>query len=85
MPRFNPDASTRVARKPKRTAAVTTRTFRAVIFDLDGVLWDGEPLYHEAFNVILEPYGVRVSDEDYRQIIGTSVGAAWDWVRRRFN
>src|SRR4030042_755624 len=32
-------------------------TFRAVIFDLDGVLWDGEPLYHEAFNVILEPHG----------------------------
>jgi beta-phosphoglucomutase len=63
---------------------VTARTFRAVIFDLDGVLWDGEPLYHEAFNVILEPYGVRLSDDDYRQIIGTSVGAAWDWVRRRF-
>ena len=63
---------------------MTARTFRAVIFDLDGVLWDGEPLYHEAFNVILEPYGVRVSDDDYRQIIGTSVGAAWDWVRRRF-
>jgi len=61
-----------------------SRTFRAVIFDLDGVLWDGEPLYHEAFNVILEPYGVRVSDDDYLQIIGTSVGAAWDWVRRRF-
>ena len=63
---------------------MTARTFQAVIFDLDGVLWDGEPLYQEAFNVILEPYGVRVSDEDYRQIIGTSVGAAWDWVRRRF-
>jgi len=62
-----------------------SRTFRAVIFDLDGVLWDGEPLYHEAFNVILEPYGVRVGDDDYNQIIGLAVEAAWDWVRRRFD
>ena len=63
----------------------TGRTFQAVIFDLDGVLWDGEPLYHEAFNLILEPYGVHVSDDDYDQIIGLSVEAAWDWVCRRFD
>jgi len=64
---------------------VTTRTFRAVIFDLDGVLWDGEPLYHEAFNLVLAPYGHRVSDDDYAQIIGLSVEAAWQWVLRRFD
>lgn len=62
-----------------------SRTFQAIIFDLDGVLWDGEPLYHEAFNLILEPFGVCVSDDDYSQIIGLSVEAAWDWVRRRFD
>jgi len=64
---------------------VTTRTFRAVIFDLDGVLWDGEPLYHEAFNLVLAPYGHRVSDDHYAQIIGLSVEAAWQWVLRRFD
>ena len=64
---------------------MTARTFRAVIFDLDGVLWDGEPLYHEAFNVILEPRGVRVSEDDYNHIIGLSVERAWDWVIRRFD
>jgi len=63
---------------------VTTRAFRAVIFDLDGVLWDGEPLYHEAFNVILEPYGYHLTKDDYEHIIGLSVEGAWDWVRRRF-
>jgi HAD superfamily hydrolase (TIGR01509 family) len=63
---------------------VTARTFRAVIFDLDGVLWDGEPLYHEAFNVIVEPYGYHLTVEDYNHIIGLSVEGAWDWVRRRF-
>ncbi len=64
---------------------MTRLTFRAVIFDLDGVLWDGEPLYHEAFNIVLAPYGQRVSDDDYDQIIGLSVEACWDWLRDRFN
>ncbi|MBI2912733.1 MAG: HAD family phosphatase [Chloroflexi bacterium] len=58
--------------------------FRAVIFDLDGVLWDGEPLYHEAFNVVLAPLGHRVTAGDYTHIIGLTVEAAWDWVLNRF-
>jgi HAD superfamily hydrolase (TIGR01509 family) len=59
--------------------------FRAVIFDLDGVVWDGEPLYHEAFNVVLAPYGHSVTESNYSHIIGLSVEAAWDWVRERFS
>ena len=58
--------------------------FRAVIFDLDGVLWDGEPLYHEAFNVVLAPLGHHVSEDDYNQVIGQSVEACWDWMWERF-
>ena len=62
------------------------RSFRAVVFDLDGVLWDGEPLYHEAFNVVLKPYGhsISLTDPEYVQIIGKSVEAAWEWMRKRF-
>ena len=63
---------------------MTDRTFRAAIFDLDGVLWDGEPLYHEAFNVVLKPYGHSLNQDDYIRIIGSSVEASWDWVRKRF-
>lgn len=62
-----------------------TSTYRAVVFDLDGVLWDGEPLYHEAFNIVLGPLGHEVSTDDYEQIIGSSVEAAWAWVIRRFD
>lgn len=58
--------------------------YRAVVFDLDGVLWDGEPVYHEAFNVVLKPLGHVVSVEDYQQIMGNSVEAAWAWVLDRF-
>jgi len=62
---------------------VTSR-YRAVVFDLDGVLWDGEPLYHEAFNVVLRPLGHEVTTAEYDQIIGNSVEAAWEWVIGRF-
>jgi HAD superfamily hydrolase (TIGR01509 family) len=58
--------------------------YTAVVFDLDGVLWDGEPLYHEAFNVVLRPLGYELSAEEYVHIIGNSVEAAWDWVLKRF-
>ena len=58
--------------------------YRAVVFDLDGVLWDGEPLYREAFNVVLRPMGHEVTVPQYDQIIGSSVEAAWEWVIGRF-
>jgi HAD superfamily hydrolase (TIGR01509 family) len=61
-----------------------SRPLRAVIFDMDGTLWDGEPLFHEAFNVVLAPHGHRVTEEDYAKIIGSSVEAAWQWVMDRF-
>ncbi len=61
-----------------------TSRYRAVVFDLDGVLWDGEPLYHAAFNVVLRPLGHEVTAEDYEQVIGNSVEAAWAWVIERF-
>jgi len=56
----------------------------AIVFDLAGVLWDGEPIYHEAFNVVLKPYGHVVTAEEYENIIGNSVEAAWAWVLRHY-
>lgn len=61
-----------------------TGKYHAIVFDLDGVLWDGEPLYHEAFNVVLRPLGHIVTPEDYAQIIGNSVEHAWAWVLNRY-
>lgn len=58
--------------------------YRAAVFDLDGVLWDGEPLYHEAFNLLLRPRGHELTPREYEQIIGNSVEAAWEWVLEHF-
>jgi HAD superfamily hydrolase (TIGR01509 family) len=59
--------------------------YTAVVFDMDGVLADSEPTYSAAMNVVLAPLGHRVSDELQRALMGHSVGATWDALRREFN
>jgi HAD superfamily hydrolase (TIGR01509 family) len=41
------------------------RDDRGVIFDLDGVLINSEPLHCRAFQDVLAPYGVIVTEQDY--------------------
>jgi HAD superfamily hydrolase (TIGR01509 family) len=46
-----------------------------VIFDLDGVIVDSEPLQHQAYNRVLERFGVRVDREIYgREWIAAGLG-----------
>lgn len=45
---------------------------RAVLFDLDGVLLDTEPLYTEATQAVVGEYGKRFDWELKRELIGTS-------------
>lgn len=59
-------------------------SYRAIVFDLDGVLWDGEPLYQRATNHFLSTRGLEMTDEDFAQVIGHSVEASWIWIKTRF-
>lgn len=43
---------------------------RAVIFDMDGVLLDTEPLYTQAYDRIMAPYGVRLDPKTKLEIMG---------------
>jgi pseudouridine 5'-phosphatase len=49
-----------------------THTFqtRAVIFDMDGVLLDTEPLYTEAYNRIMAPYGASMDRATKLAVMG---------------
>ncbi|MDZ4277764.1 MAG: HAD family phosphatase [Dehalococcoidia bacterium] len=51
--------------------------YRAVIFDMDGVLVDSEPAFFEALNDVLRPTGKRIEWERYKQLLGTSVSNTW--------
>jgi HAD superfamily hydrolase (TIGR01509 family) len=51
--------------------------YRAVLFDMDGVLTDSEPAFHAAVNDILARYGQHVSIDDYQSFIGMATPAMW--------
>jgi len=57
---------------------------QAVIFDMDGVITDSEPLYSEAVNLVLAKAGASLTDEDHRAIMGSSIDFTWQYVIDRF-
>jgi HAD superfamily hydrolase (TIGR01509 family) len=54
--------------------------YLAVIFDMDGVLVDTEPSFHEALNEVLAPTGKRIEWEPYKKFLGTSTSVTWRGV-----
>jgi len=48
--------------------------FAAVIFDMDGVLVDGEPLHFETVNELLGREGKSISLDQYKPYMGTKTG-----------
>ncbi len=53
---------------------MTDRRFAAVVFDMDGVLVDGEPLHFRAVNRLLAAEGRSLSLEEYKPFMGTKAG-----------
>jgi HAD superfamily hydrolase (TIGR01509 family) len=51
--------------------------YRAVIFDMDGVLVDTEPAFFDAANIVLGEEGKHIEWERYRILLGTSVEVTW--------
>ncbi len=43
---------------------------RGVIFDLDGIILDSEPVHHWILSELMAPFGIPVSDEEYNLMIG---------------
>lgn len=49
-----------------------TKQFKGAIFDMDGTLLDSMPVWDRLSGRFLAPYGVRVTEEDYEAIEGTT-------------
>jgi HAD superfamily hydrolase (TIGR01509 family) len=60
------------------------QTFRAVIFDLDGVLADSEPWWNEIDAQLLCEYGATYHGEYHREVLGVSYPIAVEFYKKKF-
>jgi len=60
------------------------QTFRAVIFDLDGVLADSEPWWNEIDAKLLAECGVNYHGEYHREVLGVSYRLAVESYKTKF-
>lgn len=56
---------------------------KAVIFDMDGVIIDSEPLYMEADRMVMRDYGKTISDVELFDYIGVPNPVIWKKVREK--
>jgi HAD superfamily hydrolase (TIGR01509 family) len=59
--------------------------FRAVIFDLDGVIADSEPWWNEIDKKLLAEYGVMYRGEYHREVLGVSYRLAVEFYKKAFD
>lgn len=57
---------------------------RALIFDMDGVLADTEPMYVDLNGRFLADRGIPLVEVGYEQYVGISAVTMWSQIRRQF-
>ena len=58
---------------------------KGFIFDLDGTIADTEPLHWEAYNVLLEEYGVHLTSQHIQKYIGNSEMRIYQMIKEDFS
>jgi HAD superfamily hydrolase (TIGR01509 family) len=57
---------------------------KAVIFDMDGVLIDSEPIYHEVEMQLFHELGMNVTDELRYSYVGTKTYDMWTELKKKY-
>ena len=56
-----------------------------IIFDMDGVIVDSEPVHQENERALFRELGLEISDEEHSSYIGTSAMDAWKMIIEKHN
>lgn len=59
--------------------------YQAIIFDMDGLMVDTEPLSRQAWDEFLRPYGAHISDDMHRQMIGLRADLSTELIRQTYH
>lgn len=57
---------------------------KAVIFDMDGVIVDSEPIFYEVEMNLFKDLGLNISEEEHRGYVGTKTSEMWTELKERF-
>ncbi len=58
---------------------------KAVIFDMDGVLIDSEPVHMEADRRLMKELGLNFDENYYAQFVGSTADYMWDKMIKDFS
>lgn len=58
---------------------------KSVIFDMDGVIVDTEPIYRKLNNSIYKNLGIEITSEEQNGFAGTTPNDKWTSLKERFN
>lgn len=58
---------------------------KAVIFDMDGVIIDSEPIHLEFAMELFNKLGFNMSKEEYGKFVGTTSKYMWDTIKNKYN
>lgn len=58
---------------------------KAIIFDMDGVIIDSEPLHLELEKKLLEELGGKITPEELQDFVGTTDYYMWSTFKNKFN
>ena len=57
---------------------------RTVIFDMDGVIIDTEPIHHQAFLATFAELGIAVSEAEYASFLGKSTRNVFQHIKEQY-
>ena len=57
---------------------------KAVIFDMDGVIIDSEPIHFESDKMTMKYYEKEISDEELNNYVGVSSPVMWTELRDKY-
>jgi len=63
---------------------VKGQNFKAVIFDMDGVLVNSEPFYVKVEQTNFRQLGLEISEEEHQTYQGTATDQMWQLIKERY-
>lgn len=57
---------------------------KAVIFDMDGVIIDSEPVQMKAINQVMAQWGIQLEEKDFIPMIGRRLADDYDYLKHNF-